>query len=180
MSNRIPDLHVVPHWVGDVPAIARVHLATRRSAYAHILPSNVLSRMSTLRLQQWWEERLSAAPRPHWMFVAVADLQRRWVEGFVHVGPGEEDGLGELYAIHVHPDAQGHGNGRRLLEAAVRKLESQRYRKARLWVLAANSTAQRFYQRNRWSRVDGLVRTENIEGFAVDEVAYERSLQPRT
>jgi ribosomal protein S18 acetylase RimI-like enzyme len=93
---------------------------------------------------------------------------------------GEEDGLGELYAIHVHPDAQGHGNGRRLLEAAVRKLESQRYRKARLWVLAANSTAQRFYQRNRWSRVDGLVRTENIEGVAVDEVAYERSLQPRT
>lgn len=48
-----------------------------------------------------------------------------------------------LDALYVDPDASGRGIGRRLLEAAVGA--------RRLWVMAANTHARSFYERNGWA-----------------------------
>lgn len=101
----------------DLAGVAAVHLATRRSAYAGLLPAEVLAAMSTASVQRWWEQRLHSAPCPHRLLIASSEGHEREVLGFAHVGPrsggpGERE-LGELYALHVHPRLQGSGLGAR-------------------------------------------------------------------
>jgi ribosomal protein S18 acetylase RimI-like enzyme len=167
----------------DLAGVAAVHLATRRSAYAGLLPADVLTAMSTTDLQRWWEQRLRSAPSPHRLLVASSEGQERDVLGFAHVGPSEggpgggDSDKGELYAIHVRPDLQGEGLGVRLLDAACGALQDDLgYVRALLWVLDGNVSAQAFYRRHGWQLVDQLHRTEYIEGVAVTELAYLRRL----
>ena len=47
----------------------------------------------------------------------------------------------------MHPDAQGLGLGRALLEAATERLRAAGHREATLWVFAANTGARGFYER---------------------------------
>ena len=164
----------------DLPGVAAVHLATRRSAYAGLLPERVLERMTASALHHWWERRLRLAPRPHVMLIGIRDPRRRRVVGFVHAGPGEDAETGELYAIHVHPTMQGHGYGQRLLNAAMRELACMGYQRAQLWVLQGNEPAQGFYRRHGWNLVDGARRNDEIEGAVVAEVAYVRGLPSLT
>lgn len=161
----------------DVAGVAAVHLATRRSAYAHLLPEAVLAGMTSERLRRWWEQRLVTAPRPHRLWVALTDTAGRHVLGFVHVGPAGDE-FGELYAIHVHPRAQGLGLGVRLLAAGCDALREFGFRRARLWVLEGNQAARAFYRRHNWRLVEGLYRHDDIDSASVVEVAYERDLQP--
>ena len=144
MEIHYDSFQVVPTRDGDVPAVAAVHLATRRHAYADLLSTSVLERMSVESLQEWWETRLRSAPHPHALLVGITDPQRRDVAGFAHAGPGQEVGVGEIYAIHVHPDSQGRGYGRRLLHAATRKLTEYGHSRGRIWVLEGNLPAERF------------------------------------
>lgn len=159
----------------DMPDIARVHLATRRSAYAQLLPAPVLAKMTEAGVADWWERRLASAPDSNRLLVAVEGAPNGEVLGFAHLGPGEA-GLGELYAIHVHPDAQGRGLGVRLLDASVVALQDLEYQRAELWVLEGNRPAQGFYRRHGWHLVEGVRREEDIDGVPVTEVAYWRAL----
>lgn len=160
---------------GDLAGVAKVHLATRRDAYAHLLPAAALASMTEAGLRAWWTQRVSAASAPHQLQVAVHRDSPAQVLGFAHVGPSEHQ-LGELYALHVHPAVQGRHVGALLLAAAADSLRDVGYRRARLWVLEGNLKAQGFYRRHGWCPVEGLRRVEEIEGVPVPEVAYERDL----
>lgn len=160
---------------GDVTGIARVHLATRRSAYREMLPAPVLAEMNEVSLVDWWQRRLATAPRPNRLLVAVECQPSTELLGFAHVGPGDA-GQGELYAIHVHPLAQGMGVGMRLLDAALNALHDLGYHRAELWVLDGNLPAQGFYRRHGWQPVDGMQREVQIGGASVSEVVYRRDL----
>lgn len=121
--------------------VARVHLATRRSAYAHLLPAPVLAGMTETGLVRWWERRMAAAPSPHRLLLAVALGPDTKVLGFAHLDPGDA-GLGELYAIHVHPHAQGMRLGARLLHLAVAALCGLKYRRAQRGCWRATGTTR--------------------------------------
>lgn len=164
---------------GDLAGVAKVHLATRRDAYAHLLPAAVLALMTEARLLSWWTQRFAAAPAPHRLLVAADRRSPDEVLGFAHAGAGD-DRLGELHALHVHPAAQGRRLGVLLLTFAAESLHDLGYRRARLWVLEGNQNAQGFYRRHGWRPVEGLSREENIEGAPVLEVAYERDLAAST
>lgn len=161
----------------DLPGVAAVHLATRRSAYAGLLPAAVLAAMSRATVQDWWEQRLRTVPPPHQLLVASVENQ---VLGFAHVGAsdahGEDEGLGEVYAIHVHPTAQASGLGARLLSEACSVLQSLGCARAQLWVLEGNERAQGFYRRHGWRLAEGLRRTKDVDGAPVPELAYEKDL----
>lgn len=178
MDVQHDGFQVVRSRDGDVPAVAAVHLATRRHAYADLLPTSVLKQMCMESLVEWWESRLRSAPHPHAMLVGITEPQHRDVAGFVHAGPGQEVGVGEIYAIHVHPDNQGRGYGRRLLSAAMQELAKYGHWRGRLWVLEGNLPAQRFYRRLGWAPVAGSHRVDEIEGAAVSEVAFDCDLFP--
>jgi ribosomal protein S18 acetylase RimI-like enzyme len=169
------DVRLMDAGPEDLAGLAAVHLATRRSAYADLLPHDVLESMSATGLEGWWRRRLVTAPQPHRTLVAVRHAVPRTVVGFAHMS-ASADGLGELFAIHVHPRAQGVGIGRRLMAAACGSLRDFGFDRARLWVLEGNITAHAFYERNGWQARPELRRHEDLDGASVAEIAYERRL----
>jgi mycothiol synthase len=57
-----------------------------------------------------------------------------------------EDGVGEVYAVGVHPDRSGAGIGRTLMEAGLERLRSSGVATAALYVEADNERATRLYR----------------------------------
>jgi mycothiol synthase len=69
-------------------------------------------------------------------------------EGYVWVKlEGTDQRVGEIYAIGVHPQAQGRGLGAKLLEAGLRRLAARGAREAILYVEGNNTGALRLYRR---------------------------------
>src|SRR5690348_17254075 len=93
MAALRDSFQVVQCREADISAVASVHLATRRAAYADVLPASVLEMMSTNSLRKGWEARLCSAPNPHALLVGITGPQQRDVAGFGHAGPGGESGI---------------------------------------------------------------------------------------
>jgi ribosomal protein S18 acetylase RimI-like enzyme len=107
----------------------------------------------------------------------VAESDGR-VVGFVAFGPDrDEDGHGELYAIYVLPEHWGGGSGRELLTAAKEGLTEAGYPDMRLWVLAENTSARRFYERMGLTP-DGTTQTWTPRGTTAElpELRYATPL----
>jgi GNAT superfamily N-acetyltransferase len=154
----------------DAAGIARAQERAWQSAYRHVFPVEELARGGFIR-PELWRERIGHPP-PGWTtFVGAEDGE---VVGFVSVGPSrDERGLGELYAIYVHPDWWGTGAGRALLERGETELRS-RYRDATLWVLDDNPRARSFYERCGWTP-DGARKADERWGVRAPEVRYRKS-----
>ena len=159
----------------DAQAIAVVHVATWRDAYAGLMPDEVLAGLDAGQRAERWRERLAAPADGSFALVFEADGQ---VRGFVSGGPSREgDTGGEVYAIYVHPASQGQGAGRRLLAAAAGRLARGGFAEASLWVLAGNHSARGFYEAQGW-RADGTEQPWRYDdsGPPLTEVRYIRSL----
>jgi GNAT superfamily N-acetyltransferase len=154
----------------DAPGIARAQERAWQSAYRNVFPVDELDRGGFIRAALW-RERLEHPP-PGWTtFVADEDGE---IIGFVSVGPSRDQrGLGELYAIYVHPDWWGTGTGRSLIERGETELRF-RYREATLWVLEANPRARSFYETAGWA-ADGANKSDERWGVRAPEVRYRKS-----
>lgn len=78
------------------------------------------------------------------------------------------DGQGWLERLYVHPDQQGRGVGRALVDAGLDELRRLGCRRANLWVLAANRPAIEIYRRWGWRRVP----TEPFAPFGLPQQRY--------
>jgi ribosomal protein S18 acetylase RimI-like enzyme len=159
---------VRPAEIGDAPAIARVHVDTWRTAYRTLLPDDFLASLDQAGYEQRWTRTLADGTGR----VYVAEDGGRIV-GFASGGrerAGEDGFAGELYAIYVLAQAQGHGHGRRLLRAVAQGLRDMNLADMIVWVLRDNHAARHFYE-----RLGGVyVRTQpiTIGSALVQEVAY--------
>jgi ribosomal protein S18 acetylase RimI-like enzyme len=82
----------------------------------------------------------------------------------------------EINGLAVAPEAQGHGVGRELVEAAVAAAAKQGATKVTLRVLGPNSGAKRLYERCGFV-VEGVLRGEFIlDGQLVDDALMARYL----
>jgi ribosomal protein S18 acetylase RimI-like enzyme len=153
----------------DADGIARVQERGWQGAYRHIFPPEKLDRGGFIDPERW-RARLRTPP-PGWTtLVAAADE----VVGFASIGPSrDEEGLGELYAIYVDPDAWDTGAGRALMERAEQHL-AEEYDEATLWVLEDNARARRFYAVAGWSP-DGAAKEGRWFDLSVIEVRYRKS-----
>lgn len=170
-------MEIRPAETTDARAIAAVHVASWRAAYARLVPDDVLADLSVDRRETMWRDNLVRSEWPaRGTLVLLSDAA---VVGFASVGPSRDDdttaGTGELWAIYLHPDHWGTGSGRRLLSEAVTRLDDAGFDRATLWVLAGNDRARRFYAADGWSP-DGAERAETRPGFVLDEVRYARTL----
>jgi ribosomal protein S18 acetylase RimI-like enzyme len=160
----------------DAEGIARAQERAWQTAYRHVFPAAELERGGFIRPERW-RERL-AVPPPGWTtFVAVeADASGAGgVQGFVSVGPSrDERGIGELYAIYVHPDAWATGVGRALIERGELELRAH-YEEATLWVLEDNPRARSFYEAAGWWP-DGATKADERWGVRAPEVRYRKEL----
>jgi ribosomal protein S18 acetylase RimI-like enzyme len=154
-----------PGTPDDAEAVARVHVETWQAAYAHALPRvQLMAQAPQDRVEMWrrWPP-----------LVAEVDGE---ITGFVSVGPCRDDEkLGELYAIYVHPRHWDTGVGRSLMEAGETRLRELGYDEAILWVLDDNPRARRFYEIAGWS-LDGGAREDELFGFKLAEVRYRKQL----
>ena len=158
----------------DAGAIAAVHVATWRDAYAGLLPDEVLAGLDAGERAERWSRNIAAPAEGR--FVLVFEQDGR-VRGFVSGGPSRDQSPGgEVYAIYVDPACQGRGAGSRLLTAAARHLARAHFTDASLWVMAGNHPARRFYESQGWHS-DGTEQPwTHSGGDAVMEVRYVKKL----
>ena len=129
----------------DAAAIANVHVASWRTTYRGLLPDDFLASLSEAHYAERWRRTLDDAGNR----VYVAE-NADGVIGFASGGrerAGETGFSGELYAIYLLRDAQGHGHGRRLVDAVVGGLRELALKDMIVWVLRENAPARRFYER---------------------------------
>ena len=125
----------------DAPAMAQVHVAAWRSAYAGILPDAYLEALSATREAASYERAILARRGGHAGFVAVADAQEdaaQGIIGFATGGLARRPGLaeGEVETLYLLDDFRDRGIGRRLMRASASHLASLGVQSAFAWVLA--------------------------------------------
>ena len=159
----------------DAEAIARVHTRSWQAGYAHVFPAEALAEISVARRRAFWERHLLSPENRSALVVAeVAGA----VAGFASTGHarGEDEGVGELYAIYVEPEHWDTGLGRALIGEAEERLKSGGFTEAMLWVLDDNPRARRFYEAAGWTH-DGGSKRDVFLGTEVTEVRYRKRLQ---
>lgn len=161
--------------VDDAEAIADVHVASWRAAYAALLPPAVLDGLSVAQRARHWRRVLSPGSPDR---VVVAEDAGR-VVGFAHVGPAHDadvgPGTGQLHTIYLVPDQWGAGTGRLVHDAGLARLGDAGSDRAVLWMLSTNARAAAFYERRGWVR-DGRIRVQQFGGAVVIDHRWARIL----
>ena len=151
---------------------------TWRHAYAHIFTPEQLASISVEESAARVRHQLEAAPDRFHTLVAVLGES---IVGFAAMGPRDfsaaESRVGELYAIYVLPDVQGHGVGRALMNETRDRLRSDGFDDAVLWVFEDNPSTRRFYEQTGWS-ADGGTKDETWLGTTAPAVRYRVALDP--
>lgn len=140
----------------DASALATLHIATWREAYAHVLPAEFFSEEHIAGRHKMWTQVLGN-PRDG-SSVQVAENHGSLV-GFAWTGATTETEKQpptrerQLYAIYVLASHYGTGAGQSLLDEALGNDP------AMLWVAKENPRAIAFYVRNGF-RFDGAEQTD--------------------
>ncbi len=180
----------------DGPQIGRLIVRAWKKCYAGLMPSAFLARLDEVERGEAWQQRLVARARGNAADgdaeLLVAERRRLDIEagagaasdagtevlGVATIGADRDDptrSRGELWMINVVPEAWGTGVGPALLKAAVERLAARGFDTAVLWVVAGNTRARRFYEREGWVP-DGDCKEQEFGGQSVKECRYRRDL----
>jgi ribosomal protein S18 acetylase RimI-like enzyme len=160
----------------DAKGIAQVHVAAWKSAYRGLLPDNVLDRLAVDDVERRWKERIA---KP-WGHIFVVEKKDRLV-GFVACGGSQDedidqDKVGEIYVLYVHPEEWRRGYGTVLLDKAIGRLRGDGVEKVILWVLRGNELALGFYEAAGFE-ADGASRVkQRVDGLEMPIVRYCQSI----
>ena len=156
-------MHVRRAIVTDSPAIARIQVDSYRTAYAGIMPQPYLDQFTYEEETQDWVEILTHQPDE---IVYVAENDAGTVIGYA-LGRLQRDQPipydCTLVAMHIPPDFQRQGVGRKLLAALAAHCQGLGCQSLWLQVLEKNTNARAFYE-----RLGGQLLPE-IETFEVDD-----------
>jgi GNAT superfamily N-acetyltransferase len=140
----------------DLPAIAAAHLASARTAFAHIAP------VENLEPRDWGAD-LAAAE-----IALVAD--DGGVVGFAFAGGCE------LQFFYTHPGVWGRGHGRALLSAVEEALRAAGCDQAFVYTEERNHRPLRIYEAAGW-RPDGGVKEREWLGAPIRELRLVKPLR---
>lgn len=127
--------------VGDAEAIARIHVAAWRAAYAGFIPADFLAALSEERRAATWRRQLQAAREP--VFV---DEAAGVIRGWIVAGVGRDEDTAdacEIHAIYIAPSHWRQGIGRRLMQRMESALPPSS--DLSLWTFRDHAPALRFY-----------------------------------
>jgi ribosomal protein S18 acetylase RimI-like enzyme len=161
-----------PMRLEDVPGVAHVHARTWQTTYRGIIPDAYLDAIQEEEWQQRWLPGFQQ-PQPDRFGYVAENEESGEIAGFVRGGPTRYPELpyrGELYAIYILQEYQGHGLGRRLVQALAGDLQRAGLTDMLLWVFEKNTSSRRFYE----ALGGQLVKTNTFEigGVSIDECAY--------
>lgn len=145
-----PACTLATRWTepADAAALATLHAACWRHAYAGIIPGPALARMVSKRGPSWWARLHAGGGRALTLDLGPTPVGYALL-GRCRNGPGVE--VQELY---VRPDCQGLGFGTRLFAAARSALAARGPAPLTVWCLARNTMGCAFY-RARGGRESG-------------------------
>ncbi len=158
-----------PALSSDGAAIAAVHVAAWRSAYAGLLPDWTLTELSARRQESYYSRVIRMRGIVHVAEPAEEDAPP--VVGFVTASrdPVRAIADGEIETLYVLDDWREQGFGRGLIRAAARDLAALGCRSAFVWVLSGNPSRW-FYERLGGVRsVEGSV---SVGGRAQPQTAF--------
>jgi ribosomal protein S18 acetylase RimI-like enzyme len=154
--------------IEDATAIARIHVASWRSTYRTMLPSEFLDSLSEVGYADRWRRFIGEEGN----LVYVIEEAGRLV-GFASGGrerAGEVGFKGELYAIYVLDEFQRRGYGHQLVRDIVAGLKNLGLDDMIIWVLRDNAPAREFYERLGGVYVRAQAIT--IGSATLEEVSY--------
>jgi GNAT superfamily N-acetyltransferase len=172
------DAAVRPAQRADAAEIARLQLLTWRSAYAEILPAEVLAGLDPKTTEAQWRQTIEDGTAQ--VFVAT---EGDWLVGFGVAGPAPDgesaaaDGtsapdaktVGLIGALLVEPRWGRRGHGGRLLATAAAAMREAGATRGIVWVPERDSASLAFYRAAGWE-IDGTVRTLDAGGQPLREV----------
>lgn len=136
----------------DTSRLASMHVTSWRETYAGLLPDAMLSSLSVDGRKTMWDQVMSQPITAGATVVHLAEHDGRII-GFGSCGGQRTQHLkeigydGEISAIYILREYQGHGLGARLLFVMAADLLRRGFTAASLWVLRENMPARRFYER---------------------------------
>jgi GNAT superfamily N-acetyltransferase len=171
-------MEVRPTRTEDLAQIAELHVRSWQRAYRGLIPQDYLDGLDPAPSLEGRTRALRELDWARGGHLVVADGTT--ILGFAQFGPTRDAddsaaAVGEIYAIYLHPDAWGEGNGRELMAASLGYLARASYQQATLWVLDSNARARRFYEAAEFS-ADGAVKDDDRGEFVLSEVRYRRPL----
>ncbi|MGB3439448.1 MAG: GNAT family N-acetyltransferase [Actinophytocola sp.] len=180
---------VRPAEPSDAAEIARIQLTTWRSAYADLLPAEVLDALggqeAAAEAAGTWLHTIEQGPAR--VFLA---FEGQWCVGFCAAGQAPEDESADATGIPV-PDAERvalvstllveprwgrRGHGGRLVAEAGKAMLAAGMARGIAWVAEADKASLGFWERAGWV-VDGTVRTLDASGKPLREVRLTGTLR---
>ena len=153
------DVSVRPAGPLDAERVARVQLSTWRTAYAQLLPADVLA-VPEEQVAALWLRAVEVPPSPrHRLLVA---LERDELVGFAASAPAEDDDrdagtTAELTALLVEPRWGRRGHGSRLLAATVDHWRGDGVTAAVAWAWERDPATRSLLTSSGWE-LDGTAR----------------------
>ena len=138
----MPVAEVRPAVLADAASIATVQLEVWQTAFADLLPTDLLA-VSAAELAGSWEPLVPS--------VLIA-TEGEHVAGFAHLGGVDDAGVGEIALLYVRPAWARRGHGGRLLAAAGAALAARRAQLGSWWIPVNDVASQRFARSAGWER----------------------------
>jgi GNAT superfamily N-acetyltransferase len=146
--------------------IGEIQVAAWRSAYAGLLPADVLADLDPAQFAAQWRAAL-LAPGEARNRVMVA-LAGRTLVGFAAITPSDDPDADPqrdavIAELAVQPDATRAGHGSRLLNAVVDTIRADGFSRLTVWVNSTDDVLRAFYTEAGWAP-DGAHRELDLYG----------------
>lgn len=173
------DVSVRPAGPHDAERVARVQLATWRTAYADLLPPTALELPEEQAAAVWLHAVKAPASARHRLLVA---LERDELVGLLATAPAQDDdldadGTDEVGALLVEPRWGRRGHGSRLLAAAVDGWQAAGVRTAVAWAFERDTASRTFLESAGWEP-DGATRGLDTGAGVHRQVRLHVDVQP--
>ena len=145
----------------DASGLARVQVASWRSAFAGLVPDAVIAELTSEeavgQFAERWREAITAPPTSkHRVHVAVEKPGEPEILGFAAAGPATDEDLwpgtdGELYELHIMPSVAAEGHDQRLLHAVADTFAEDGFSTGYTWALAGDEARVEFLEAAGWA-----------------------------
>jgi len=166
----------------DAAEIARIQLATWRTAYRRMFPAHVLAGLDEATLAGAWRQTIQELPSPrHRVLIAIEQGESSAeAVGFAAAGPADEEALAPeepplpitfaaITDLLVEPRWGRRGHGSRLLSATVDLWREDGFSHAVAWAYEQDKASQKFLTSAGWSP-DGAGRALDVDDMLVPQL----------
>lgn len=166
---------VRPATLRDAKAIAELHNAVAREAFASMVTDAIVPVVPLDRRQAYWREAIQYA-EPQ-VYVA---LEEDRIVGFVGFDRSRDAStpptMGEIWAIYAARTHWGKGVGLALWDAAREGLQDEGCTHVSIWLPLANERAMRFHELAGFKREMSSAKTVAMGGVKIEEIRCKRPL----